>query len=264
MAMRFVDKVVVVFGAGCSGPGWGNGKAAAALYAREGARVVAVDIDLEAAQETCAVLAGEGFPAQALAADATRSADVSEIVSRVVSRYERIDVLHNNVGGTEMGDAIELSEEHWHRAIDINLTSAFLTCKHVLPVMLNQHRGTIVNVSSLASIQVNQYPYIAYQSAKAGLNHFTRAIAVRYAHHGVRANAVLPGVIDTPLIYKQIAGDFEGIEEMRRTRDAASPMGHMGDAWDVAHAAAFLASDDAKYITGVCLPVDGGKSCAGR
>ena len=264
MGMRFADKVVVVFGAGSSGPGWGNGKAAAALYAREGARVVAVDIDIDAAQQTCSVLAEEGFAADALAADATRSPDISGVVSHVMSLHGRIDVLHNNVGRTEMGDVVELSEEGWHRALDINLTSAFLTCKHVLPVMLDQHRGAIINVSSLASVQVNQYPYIAYQSAKAGLNHFTRAIAVRYADKGVRANAVLPGVIDTPLIYTQIAGNFANVEEMRRARAAASPMKHMGDAWDVAHAAAFLASDDAKYITGVCLPVDGGKSCAGR
>ena len=159
---------------------------------------------------------------------------------------------------------MELSEEAWHRGIDVNLTGAFLACKHVLPVMLRQGKGAIVAISSLASVQVNQYPYISYASAKAGLNQFIRSLAVRYAARGIRANAVLPGVIDTPLIYRQIADQFEDIEEMRRRRHAASPMGVMGDAWDVAHAAAFLASDQAKYITGVCLAVDGGKSCAGR
>lgn len=264
MGMRFKEKLVLVFGAGSSGPGWGNGKAAAALYAREGAHVVAVDLKLEAAEETCATLREEGFDSTPFAADVTRSDDIAAVVAAVMQAHGRIDVLHNNVGITVMGDPIELSEADWHRGLDTNLTSAFLTCKHVLPVMLAQHRGAIVNISSLASIQVNSYPYTVYQSAKAGLNHFTRSIAVRYAAQGVRANAVLPGVMDTPLIYKQIAGEFKDIEAMKRARDAASPMGRMGDAWDVAHAAAFLASDDAKYITGVLLPVDGGKSCAGR
>lgn len=262
--MRFKDKVVLVFGAGSSGPGWGNGKAAAALYAREGARVIAVDLQLEAAQETRAALHAEGLDALALAADVTSGTDIAGVVSRVMQSHGQIDVLHNNVGMTVMGDVVDLSEADWQRGLDINLTSAFLTCKHVIPVMQAQQRGAIVNISSLASMQVNNYPYIVYQSAKAGLNHFTKSIAVRYAAQGIRANAVLPGVMDTPLIYKQIAGEFKDVDAMKRSRDAASPMGRMGDAWDVAHAAAFLASDDAKYITGVILPVDGGKSCAGR
>ncbi|CAN5391952.1 glucose 1-dehydrogenase [soil metagenome] len=262
--MRFNDKVVLIFGAGSSGPGWGNGKAAAALYAREGARVVAVDLKLAAAEETRDTLRSEGFDAIALAADVTSSADIAGVVTHVMTTFGRIDVLHNNVGMTVMGDVVELSEADWQRGLDINMTSAFLTCKHVIPVMQAQQRGAIVNISSLASIQVNNYPYVAYQSAKAGLNHLTRSIAVRYAAQGIRANAVLPGVMDTPLIYKQIAGEYQDVEAMKRARHAASPMGRMGDAWDVAHAAAFLASDDAKYITGVILPVDGGKSCTGR
>ena len=262
--MRFSDKVVLVFGAGSSGPGWGNGKAAAVLYAREGGNVVAVDINKNAADETREVLRQEGLDALALAADVTVSADVAAIVDETLRVFGRIDVLHNNVGTTVMGDVVDLSEADWERGLDLNLTSAFLTCKHVLPTMLAQGKGAIVNVSSLASIQINNYPYIVYQTSKAALNHFTRAIAVRYASRGIRANAVLPGVMDTPLIYKQIAGEFKDIEAMRRARDAASPIGHMGDAWDVAHAAAFLASDHAKYITGVILPVDGGKSCTGR
>lgn len=264
MSRRFEGKVVLVFGAGSSGPGWGNGKAAATLYAREGAHVVAIDREEAAVRETCDSIAGEGFTAMALVADVTRAADVAEVVAKATATHGRIDVLHNNVGATEMGDVTDLTEEAWHRGIDVNLTGAFLTCKHVLPVMLAQGKGAIVNISSLASVQVNQYPYIAYATAKAGLNHFTRALAVRYAAQGVRANAVLPGVMDTPLVYKQLSGNFEDVDKMKAARNAASPMGVMGDAWDVAHAAAFLASDDARYITGVCLPVDGGKSCAGR
>ncbi|WP_295539772.1 SDR family NAD(P)-dependent oxidoreductase [uncultured Pseudacidovorax sp.] len=264
MRARFKDKVVLIFGAGSSGPGWGNGKAAAAVYAREGALVVGVDLHLDAAQETEAALRQERLSMTAMAADASTSAEVADVVAQTLKLHGRIDVLHNNVGVTVMGDPVELSEEDWQRSLDINLSSAFLTCKHVLPAMLAQESGAIVNISSLASLQINQYPYFAYQTAKAGLNHFTRAIAVRYAARGIRANAVLPGVMDTPLIYQQIAGNFEDVEAMRRARHAASPMGRMGTAWDVANAAAFLASDEAAYITGVVLPVDGGKSCAAR
>ncbi|MDT4837636.1 SDR family NAD(P)-dependent oxidoreductase [Achromobacter agilis] len=264
MGDRLKGKIALVFGAGSSGPGWGNGKAAAALYAREGAQVFAVDLRAEAARETQRVIEEEGGQCTALTADVTDSAQILAAVDAVLASAGRIDVLHNNVGITEMGDPIAASEESWRRVIDTNLTSVFLTCKHVLPAMLAQGAGSIVNISSLASIQVNTYPYTSYYAAKAGLNHLTRSLAVRYAPHNIRVNAVLPGVIDTPLIYTQIAGQFGDVEEMRQRRNAASPMGRMGDAWDVAHAALFLASDEAKYITGVCLPVDGGKACAGR
>lgn len=261
---RMQGKTALVFGAGSSGPGWSNGRAAAALYAREGAQVFAVDLRADSAEETCRIITAEGGRCTALTADVTDSEQILAVVAAMRAQAGRIDVLHNNVGITEMGDPVQASEESWHRVIDTNLTGVFLTCKHVLPVMLAQGGGSIVNISSLASIQVNTYPYTSYYAAKAGLNHLTRAMAVRYAPDNIRVNAVLPGVMDTPLIYTQIAGQFEDVEEMRRRRNAASPMGRMGDAWDVAHAALFLASDEARYITGVCLPVDGGKSCAGR
>jgi NAD(P)-dependent dehydrogenase (short-subunit alcohol dehydrogenase family) len=261
---RMKDKVALVLGAGSSGPGWGNGKAAAVLYAREGARVVAVDIVADAANETKDIIRSEGGFCEAFVADVTQSVQIKAVVDQTVADLGRIDVLHNNVGITAMGDPIEASEESWHRVLDTNLTSVFLSCKHVLPIMISQKKGSIVNISSLASIQINNYPYVSYFAAKAALNHLTRAIAVRYAPENIRANAVLPGVMDTPLIYKQISGQFQDVDEMRRTRNAASPMGRMGDAWDVAYAALFLASDEAKYITGVCIPVDGGKSCVGK
>jgi NAD(P)-dependent dehydrogenase (short-subunit alcohol dehydrogenase family) len=264
MSERFAGKVVVVFGAGASGPGWSNGKAASVLYARECGTVVAVDVSLDAAQQTCNAISAEGHSSLPLSADVTRSEDVARVIEEVMARHGRIDVLHNNVGVTVLGDPIELSQADWQRAFDLNVTGAFLACKQVLPIMIAQAHGAIVNVSSLASIQINQYPYVGCQAAKAALNHFTRAVAVRYAAQGVRANAVLPGVIDTPLVQQQLLSTYADVEEMKRARAAASPMGRAGDAWDVAHAAAFLASDDAKYITGVCLPVDGGKSCAGR
>lgn len=261
---RVAGKVAIVFGAGSSGPGWSNGKAAALVYAREGARVAAVDIRPESAEETRDVLRAEGFECEAYAADVTDGAGVAGVVAKAHARFGAIDILHNNVGITRMGRVEEMDEATWHQVIDTNLTGVFLTCKHVVPIMLAQGRGAIVNISSLASQQINKYPYMPYYAAKAGLNHLTRALAVQYAAQGIRANAVLPGVMNTPLIHQQISGQFESTEEMLRTRNAASPMGRMGEAWDVAYTALFLASDEARYVTGVCIPVDGGKACAGR
>jgi NAD(P)-dependent dehydrogenase (short-subunit alcohol dehydrogenase family) len=160
-----------------------------------------------------------------------------------------------------MGDPIEATEESWDRVMAVNLKSVFLACKHVLPVMKAQRKGAIVNISSVAAVAVNDYPYFSYYASKSGLNHLTRALAVRYAPFGIRANAIMPGLMDTPLIYKDIAGLYADRKAMIRARNAMCPMGHMGDAFDVARAALFLASDDARYITGVCLAVDGGLSC---
>lgn len=261
---RVAGRVALVFGAGSAGPGWGNGKAAAMVYAREGARVAVVDVREEAAEETCAQIRAEGYACEAHVADVTRSEQVEQVVRSVAAQWGTIDILHNNVGITRMGSVVEMEESEWQQVLDTNLTGVFLTCKHVIPVMLKQSRGAIVNISSLASQQINNYPYMPYYAAKAGLNHFTRALAVQYAARGIRANAVLPGVMNTPLIHQQISGQFANTEEMLRTRNAASPMNRMGEAWDVAYTALFLASDEARYVTGVCIPVDGGKGCAGR
>ena len=259
--MRLAGRVALVFGAGSSGPGWGNGKAAAVMYAREGARVIAVDLNLVAAEETATIIAGEGNQAVALAGDITKSADVIEIVGEVVTRFGAIDILHNNVGITDMGGIAEITDERWQKVMDINLTGVFLTCRQVIPVMQRQKRGAIINISSIAGAVINPYPYYSYFASKAGLNHFTRAIAVQYAKDGIRANAIMPGLMDTPMVHAQVAGQYADKEAMIRARDAASPTGKMGTAWDVAKAAVFLASDDAGYINGVCLPVDGGLSC---
>jgi NAD(P)-dependent dehydrogenase (short-subunit alcohol dehydrogenase family) len=261
MAGRLDNRVALVFGAGSSGPGWGNGKAAATLYAREGARVIAVDRDGKAARETASIIASEGNEALALSADVTSSAEIAGVVAEATRRHGRIDVLHNNVGITEMGDPIEATEESWDRVMAVNLKSVFLACKHVLPVMQAQRKGAIVNISSIAAVAVNDYPYFSYYASKSGLNHLTRALAVRYAPFGIRANAIMPGLMDTPLIYREIAGQYADKETMVRARNAMVPMGFMGDAFDVARAAVFLACDEARYITGVCLAVDGGLSC---
>lgn len=261
---RVQGKVALVFGGGSAGPGWGNGRAAAMVYGREGARVAVVDIHQRAADETCELLRSEGLECEAYMADVKDSGAVARVVEHVHQQFGSIDILHNNVGITRMGSVVEMSEDVWHEVLDTNLTGVFLACKHVLPVMLEQQRGAIVNISSLASQQINRYPYPPYYAAKAGLNQLTRALAVQYAAQGIRFNAILPGVINTPLVHQQISGQFANAGQMMQERHAASPMGRMGEAWDVAYAALFLASDEARYITGVCLPVDGGKSCAGR
>lgn len=261
MSKRLEGRVAIVFGAGSVGPGWGNGKATATLFAREGAEVVCVDIKPEAAEETVGLILGEGGRASAATCDVTKSATVKAVVDEVVGRHGRIDILHNNVGYAQMGGPIELDEAAWHRALDLNLTGCFLTCKHILPHMLAQRSGAIVNVSSLAAIRYVGYPYPAYYASKAAVNNFTMGIALQYAKDGIRANAIMPGLMNTPLIFQQISGQYATADEMVAARDAACPTGRMGTAWDVAKAALFLVSDDAAYITGVSLPVDGGLSC---
>ncbi len=261
MSQRLQDKVAIVFGAGSVGPGWGNGKATATLFARSGAHVVCVDIDGSAAQETVGIIRAEGGSATAAVCDVTRSDTVAAVVEAVIGQHGRIDILHNNVGYAQMGGPIELDEADWHKTIDLNVTGCFLTCKHVLPHMLARRSGAIVNVSSIAAVRYTGYAYAAYYAAKAAVNNLTMGIALQYAKEGIRANAIMPGLMNTPLIFQQISGQYRTADEMVAARDAACPTGKMGTAWDIAKAAVFLASDDAQYITGISLPVDGGLSC---
>lgn len=260
-AARLDGRVALVMGAGCVGPGWGNGNAAAVAYALAGATVVAVDRDLDAAEATRALILAEGGACTAWAADVTSSGSVAGAVAEAVRLHGRLDILHNNVGYAGMGDTMDLPEAEWDRILDLNLKGVFLACKHALPVMLAAGRGAIVNVSSIAAVRWTGYPYAAYAAAKAGVNQLTVATAMHHAGRGIRANAVMPGPMNTPLIHQQIAGQYASADDMVRQRDAACPMGRMGTGWDVAHASVFLASDAAAYITGVCLPVDGGISC---
>jgi len=260
---KLAGRVALVFGAGCAGPGWGNGNAAAVAYGRAGALVVAVDRDLAAAEATRNLARAEGLACEALAADVTRSDSVAQAVADTMRLHGRIDVLHNNVGYAGMGGPVELSEAEWDHMLDLNLKGVFLACKHALPVMLRQGKGAVVNISSIAAIRWTGYPYAAYYAAKAGVNQLTVGVAMQYAAQGIRANAIMPGLMNTPMIHQQIAGQYADAGDMVRARDAACPMGRMGTGWDVAHAAVFLASDEASYITGVCLPVDGGISLRG-
>jgi NAD(P)-dependent dehydrogenase (short-subunit alcohol dehydrogenase family) len=242
----------------------GNGRAAAILFAREGAKVVLVDRDPASAEATREMTGSKGGESLVCEADVTRDGDCKRLAARCVEAYGGIDVLHNNVGIGEMGGPVELSEEDWDRVFDVNLKSMFLTCKHVLPHMEETGGGSIINISSLAAVRFAPYPMLPYNASKAGVNALTQAIAMQYANRGIRANAIMPGLIETPMAMEGIAARANiAKEDLKRMRDAAVPMKHMGDAWDVAHAALFLASDEAKYITGVVLPVDGGLSLKG-
>jgi len=261
MAGRLQDKVALVFGAGSIGPGWGNGNATAVAYAREGAKVIAIDVRLAAAEETAGFIRGEGGTCEAIAADVTRSEDILRVVERCLALHGRIDILHNNVGMAYIGGPVEMSEETWHKSMDLNVGSLFLTCKHVLPVMERQGSGAIVNVSSIASIRWLGTAYIAYSASKGAVNQFTQTVALQYARRGIRANAILPGMMDTPTARVSLGSQFADEAELVARRNALCPTGKMGDGWDIAHASVFLASDEAKYITGVLLPVDGGMTC---
>jgi NAD(P)-dependent dehydrogenase (short-subunit alcohol dehydrogenase family) len=258
---RLQDRIAIVFGAGSSGPGWGNGKAAAVAYARAGAKVACIDLVAAAAEETAGIIADEGGTAIAIAADTTDLAAVEAAVAATVGVYGRVDILHNNVGVVLHGGPVELDEAAFRRNIDLNLGSVFRTAKAVLPHFLAQNGGCIVNISSLSAIRWTGYPYFAYYVAKAAVNQATVALAMQYAPHNIRANCVMPGMIDTPLIYQQISSQYASTAEMVAARNRAVPLGRMGTAWDVAHACVFLCSDEAQFITGVCLPVDGGQSC---
>ena len=259
--MRLEGKVAVVAGAGQTpGDTIGNGRATAILFAREGARVLLVDRRLESAAETQEMIAAEGGTAIAFEADITREDDCRAVAAGCVEKFGRIDVLHNNVGiGAGDSGVTHLELESWQRIIDVNLTAMFLTCKHVLPIMREQRSGAIVNISSLASVAATGMA--AYKVSKAGVNALTQQIAIGNARYGIRCNAILPGLMNTPMAIESIAA-ARGIpkEQLIRERDAAVPLGGMGTAWDVAKAALFLASDDASFITGALLPVDGGQS----
>lgn len=255
---RLAGKVALVFGAGSVAKGMGNGKATAIAFAREGAFVVAVDKNPEAARETAEEIEREGGKCSIGVADVTRSESIKSVVDECVARHGRIDILHNNVGMALLGGPVEMDEVDWDRSVDLNLKSLFVTCKHVLPIMEAQGAGAIINISSIASLRWLGTAYISYAAAKAGVNQFTQAIALQYARKGIRANAILPGMMDTPTARVALNAAFDSEAELIRMRNDACPTGRMGDAWDVAWASVFLASDQAKYITGVVLPVDGG------
>jgi NAD(P)-dependent dehydrogenase (short-subunit alcohol dehydrogenase family) len=262
MSERVKDKVAIVTGAGSIGPGWGNGKAAAVLYAREGAQVFAVDRNRDAAEETVRIIREEGGDCHPYEADVSKPDAVKALVVECLSVFGRVDILHNNVGVPAVGGPEEIDEEAWDQLFAVNVKSMYLTSRNCLPHMVKQRSGAIVNISSIGSIRYFGYPCISYSACKGAVNQLTQQIAIQYAGQGVRANCVLPGLMHTPHVEHYVRSGYGGdVEEMLQQRHQQVPMKRMGDAWDVAHAALFLASDEAKYITGVQLVVDGGITC---
>lgn len=256
---RMAGKAVLLIGGGAPEEGLSNGKASALLYAREGARVVVADRDLQAAERTVKAVRAEGGLATATRADITSGDDLARLAAFSRDEYGRIDVLHNNVGIAETGGPVETSEESWNRVVAVNQTGIFLACKHVLPVMIEQGAGSIVNVGSVAAMRWVGFPYLAYTATKSAVMAMTQNIALQYAAQGIRANCVIPGLMNTPMIRVPLVDSYGGdVDEMIAKRDRQSPTGKMGDAWDTAYAALFLASDEARYVNGTHIIVDGG------
>lgn len=262
MGDRLAGKTAVVMGAGSTGPGWGNGKAIAVLYAREGANVVCVDIRQEAADETAHIIESEGGKAIALRADVTQADQIAAVQARATECFEAVHVLNNNIGIAAVGSVIDIDEAEWDRVFAINLKSCFLAMRQFIPRMREQGGGSIINTSSIASIRYTGVSYATYYATKAAMNHLTHSTAADFAKDHVRVNAILPGLMKTPMVEHAagLASEYGhgDIEAMWTKRDAQVPMGHMGDAWDIAYASVYLASDESKYVTGIELVVDGG------
>lgn len=259
---RLDGRTAVVFGAGSCGPGWSNGKAITVAYARAGAHIVAVDHMLERAEETCSVIRAEGGRCIAVRGDVTVADQIRQAVDTGVAEFGTLDILHMNAGFAPFGDPVDAIEEEWDRAFAINVKAAFLACKFALPIMCRQRRGVVTSTSSVLSSRVSEYPLYAYNASKAALEQFTRTLAVHYAARGIRANCVVPGLIDTPQIHAHAdIVDLEGGDsDTTRKRNLRSPTGKQGEAWDVAYASVFLATEAARYINGHMLVVDGGLS----
>jgi NAD(P)-dependent dehydrogenase (short-subunit alcohol dehydrogenase family) len=264
--LKLTGKVAIVAGAGTVGAGWGNGKATAVLLARQGAKVYGTDLNLQAVEETQKIITGEGGDCAVQACDMTDSDAVKSAVDACIKQFGRIDILVNNVGGSAPGSPVDMPEDVWDKQLDHNLKTAFLGCKHVLPVMEKQGNGAIVNISSIAGFahQVGGRVHVAYSTTKSGLLGFTRSTAIAYVQKGIRCNLVVVGTMHTPLVEERLMKQLgpEAAKDLVAKRNAAVPIGRMGDAWDTAHAVLFLVSDEARYITATHLVVDGGLTAA--
>src|SRR5919108_2018599 len=260
--MRLAGKTAIVIGAGQGpGEGMGNGRATVLRFAQEGAKIMAVDRDLPSAEETASMVKQRGGECVAFEADVTKEATLAAAIAAAEKRWARIDILHYNVGvSIAGGDAplLDISETVVDRIMTINLRGAIMACKHVLPIMRAQRSGVIITISSVAAWE--QYPNVAYKASKAAMIAFTQQIAIQNAEFGIRANVILPGLMDTPMaVDTRARASGKNRAEVAAARDARVPLRHkMGTAWDVANAALFLASDEANFVTGVALPVDGG------
>lgn len=266
MTKRLQDRVALITGAGSMGDGMGNGKATALRLAQEGALICALDISLEAAQDTCALIEQNGGRAMAFAADVTNEDQIANAVAACLEAFGQIDILQNNVGILRTGGAADTTVEDWDLMVQINMKAVFLPTKHVLPHFIERGSGVVTNVSSIAGLRYLGAPYIGYNATKGSIISFTRNLAAEVAPHGIRANAILPGFIDTPMSRQAIvdnsaAPDQIDWDALGQQRAARIPLGRVGTPWDVANAALFLASEDASYITGTEITVDGGVSC---
>jgi NAD(P)-dependent dehydrogenase (short-subunit alcohol dehydrogenase family) len=260
MAGRLQDRIAIVTGAGCIGPGWGNGRATAVRFAEEGARIFAVDRDLDSVKETVERVKAAGGEIVTHQCDVSGAASVGIMVKTCIERFGRIDVLVNNVGGSAAGGPVEMSEDVWDSQVDSNLKSVFLTLKHVLPVMETQKSGAIVNIASTSGLRWTGSAQVAYAATKAGVIQLSRVVAVQYADKGIRVNTVVPGQLHTPMVEARLAKQRTGgdVDALLRSRPERMPIGFMGDGRDTANAARFLASDEARFITGTEIVVDGG------
>jgi NAD(P)-dependent dehydrogenase (short-subunit alcohol dehydrogenase family) len=262
MSGRLQGRIAIVTGAGSVGPGWGNGRATAVRFAEEGARIFAVDRNLDSVAETVErvkAVGGEIFVQQC---DVTNNASVMTMVEACLAHFGRIDILVNNVGGSAPGGPVEMSEEVWDAQVDFNLKSVFLACKHVLPVMEKQKRGAIINIASTSGIRFTGAFQVGYAATKAGIIQLSRVVAVQYAAKGVRVNTVVPGQLHTPMVEARLARQRAGgnVEALLAQRLKRIPIGFAGDGRDTANAALFLASDEARFVTGTDIVVDGGMS----
>jgi NAD(P)-dependent dehydrogenase (short-subunit alcohol dehydrogenase family) len=260
MSGRLQGKIAIVTGAGCIGPGWGNGRATCVRFAEEGAKIFAVDRNLDSVKETVERVEAAGGEIVVQHCDVTDNASVAAMAAACVARYGRIDVLVNNVGGSAAGGPVEMAEDVWDGQIAYNLKSVFLTLKHVLPVMEKQGAGAIVNTASTSGIRWTGAAQVGYAATKAGVIQLSRVVAVQYADKGIRVNTVVPGQLHTPMVEARLAKQRAGgdIEALLKSRIARIPMGFMGDGRDTANAALYLASDEARFVTGTEIVVDGG------
>ena len=259
--LKLDQKVALILGAGTSAPGMSIGKASSLSMARAGAKVAALDLSLDAAQETVTEIEAEGGEAYPFAADVSDMSGMTAAIEEVMETFGRIDILQINAGIGKVGGPDETTLQDWERIQKVNLESILIASKLVCPIMTQQGGGVIIGVSSVAGMSYIGYPHLAYSVTKAGVIHFMRMLAQQYASHGIRANTIVPGLIDTPRIRKNVSKVFDAAGDMDKTRaarDRQVPMGRMGTPWEIASVATFLASDDASYITGTEVVVDGG------
>ena len=255
-------KIALIVGAGCVGPGWGNGRAACVLFAQEGAKIFAVDREMAPMEETVARVKEAGGEIATHLCDVTQQSSVAAMVKACKDKFGRIDVLVNNVGGSAPGGPVEMAEEAWDAQIDLNLKSIFLTCKHVIPVMEAQGGGSIINTASASGIRWTGAAQVAYAASKAGVIQFSKVVAVQYAPKHIRVNTIVPGQLHTPMVEVRLAKTRAGgdVDKLLAQRQARIPLGFMGDGRDTANAALYLASDESRWVTGTEIVLDGGMS----